>query len=309
MKPSILLAIICIWITGCAQHGTPYDPANDPGEATSPWSPPSYPGGDLTSPRPMPANGYPTTSGGYVRFENIVESKVERSMSFVGATLVDDNLVVLFERSPSQNIYFWEVYSLTSNSKFEVICSIPRPLASSGSFMNMTSAGDLVYILNSDYRSGTNVYQLDLSDCSTSFLQNLSSATSYVRTPFGIQGSKYYVTISGQLQTFDFKTRLIQPFHYAKESLASVKPNPTYPSFTVSETGALWYTDSIARLWQGRTDGSWDGWVQLPYSTYRDLMNTQSLVSNRDGRLSIITFDPTATERILRVYKIDASNF
>ncbi len=310
MKPSIALACVCIWILGCAQQGTPYDPAKDSDEVSSPGAPPSYPGGHLTPPRSIPANSYTTTSGGYITFKNIVESKVERTLNLVGATQVDDRLVILFERSPSHNIYFWEIYTLAPNSKFEVICSIPRPIASAGSFLNVTSDGDLIYVLNSDYRTGINVYQLDLSDCSTSPRESLFSiASSSQRLAFAIHKSKYYVAINGPIQSFDLNTQLIQSFTYDKESLANVKPNPNYPSFTINQDGALWYTDGSARLWQGGIDGKWTGWGQLPYTTYRDLMNTHSIVSFRDRRLKIVTFDPSAMEKMLRVYTIDASHF
>ena len=309
----ILLALFC---EGCSPSGPPPDtnvasPGGSP--ASSPSSPRVTPGGNLQPlPSGAPANSYPTTTGGYVTLNSIVESNVDSSETLIGATMMGNRTIVLFKRSASASIYFWDVFELTEQGSFKLDCSISPPRNSSGSFIALTYDGTSLVVLNSNIISGMVLYQLDPDTCTTGFYKTLYSSTNYYNiwsTPFTYYGGDYYTGISDVVDVINPVTNLVNPFQYSTQSLSEFTPNPDNVSFAIDAIGTTWFVDQSYNLWSGNTNGSWRGWTPLPYETYLDLTNVQNILPGSGSQLNVLTFDNSAATKTLRLYQIDASHF
>ena len=306
----LMIALAALFNLGCSQGGVPYNP-NAP--ATSPTSPGTTVGGILSpTPSNAPPNSYATTTGGYITLETVTQNPIDSSESFIGATMAGTVGIILFEHSPSQGIYMWDVFELSVSGSISEVCSVPIPSGSGGTYNGVTYNGSQILVLNSNYQAGLNVYGLDLSNCSTSFVANIYNNPDYYVTyaiPFAYYSGNYY-TDAEQLSLINSSTNLVTPFAYSQTPISGQTPEPDTNSFTIDNQGRTWYFDGNNNsLWSGKADGSWIGWAGLPVSTYNDLIDAQSILAFSATDVRLVALNTSASPETLDIYSFDVSNF
>jgi hypothetical protein len=302
---------IFLSVCACSTRGQAYDPnAQSPGPVAGP---PLIPGSELGPlPSGAPANSVATTTGGYATLQSIHQNPVDSSESLIGAAVMGSRAIILFERSPSSGMYFWDVYEMSQAGAFKLDCSIPRPLGSNGTFNGVTYNGSKLVVLNLYYRTGFSAYSLDLDTCTTASVGTLYSTSQYftqASIPFSYYGGAYIFAVNS-LVTANPQSGIITPWNYVTASLSGEIAQPNTQNFMVTSQGTSWFvSNSRYHLWCGDGLGKWTGWTELPYTTYQDLTQVQSILSFGAGDLRLLTFNPSAVNKVLKVYQLEVSHF
>lgn len=267
-------------------------------------------GGNLgPPPSGAPTNSVSTTSGGYATLLAISSSPVASGEKLIGAAAMGSRAIFLFERSPSYGMYFWDVFELSSSGQFQTRCGIPRPASSTGAFLGLTYNGSELVVFNAALPA-LNIYSLDPDACSTTYMGQIYSSYSYYfgsGVPFTYYGGVYYTAASGVI-SINPNSGIVSQWNYSKVKLSGETPYPNMPSFTMTSEGDAWFTASN-KLWLGDSSGNWAAWMPLPYLTYSDLNYVTNIFSLGPADLRVVTFDQSATNKVLRVYQWEVGHF
>lgn len=306
----LLIGSIIFLSLGCSTGGSPYTPTDASGSSGGFAGPNVIPGGTLAPlPESAPAHSYPTTTGGYITFQSIIEANVSAGESFIGAALMKARPIFLFQRSSGAGLFAWDVFELKGGTNFSRDCTLPAPAQGQGQFRNIGYDGASLVVLSSSDIGGLSLFRLDPDLCTTSFDRAISPVPVYWAAPLAFAGNDVFTDNNGSLEKVNLMTNLVVPFKSQNLPLAGSSLNPDNSSLASDGAFQLWAVSSATALWNGDIYGLWSGWAPLPYETYPALNYIKRVLVGPQGQLSIVTLDLTSPIGVLSIFQIDASHF
>jgi hypothetical protein len=315
----IFLITLVLYLASCAggtseqSDGTP-SPSQPalPGNGGAIGSPPSLGGGaSPISPTPNVPR-LPTSTGGYFSITKVMQYTVDSSLKLIGAVFANGGSTILFERTASTSLRFWDIYHIDDSGRIGLpVCSMLKPQSSSSYFQGLAFNGTdyMIFGYSDSWPVYARLFKIDMVNCRATLYRDMYSSSNWspYKMALSYYGGRYYHVGSG-IFTFDVTSGVSQSWMYSPQAIAGINPSPVRTNFCVDSLGRSWFSDYMDRLWMGSAvSGTWRGWGELPVSQYLDLYQTKFIFGVDANTIKLVTIGDYSTQ--MRIYDLHVSSF
>lgn len=306
----LLILLNFVVLVACAAGTKQKSEDFDDGGGDNLYPPPTE-GGPIAGPN-QPTNSIPTTTGGHISILSVKQYTIDSVIKIIGSVYAQQKTTMLFERSASSSMIFWDVYQTDTNNNLNLICTFIKPVSSSAKYQGLTHNGSdyLVFGYSSNYPYYARLFKINFSNCSASLYIDMYQTNSYSFYSMSLSyySGSYFHIDGNYIKQYKISTGLLENWSYSSQEIAGAAPSPVRSNYSVDEFGRTWFIDVNERLWKGSlTTGMWSGWTELPTEVYLDFIYTKFINTVDNNKIHVITQYDYGTQ--LRIYLIDVGGF